>query len=784
MPTGAGAAKPGRAPGREPTTECAPGNAEPNGVSRDEASLGQLEAVHRLSAATVAATTLECICQAALDTLISSLPVQRAAVLLYDSEGVMRFKAWRGLSDDYRRAAEGHSPWTRDEPAPRSLAVPDAAGEESLGALREVVLSEGIGALAFIPLLYGNRLLGKFMLYCDRPHDFSAGELALAETIAGHIAFALEKRRLEDELRLSADTLSATLNAVGEGITVQAPDGTLLLANQAAAAMLGFSSVAGLLAAGVAEVAARFQLLDENGEPLPPDRLPGRAALRGHEPPEVLVRWRVAATEAQYFSLVRAHPVRDEAGAVRFAVNVFRDVTERQLALEALRASEARLAFLASASRRLLATPLDPRGVLEQAVDLVVPELADAGVASGMDEDGRLERIAVGHRGPDDAELVSSLERCGDLTVDLSALGALREGRSVLLSEIAPEMVAAVGSDADHGEALGRLGIRSAMLVPLRTRQRTVGVLTLAGGAGRPPYGEADVALAEELAGRVASTLENARAFAREHAAAETLARALLPGRLPEIPGLQLAARYQAAGDVGGDFYDCFPIGVGSWMLVVGDVCGRGIQAASMTGLTRHTIRAAALHASSPAAVLADLNRLLLDAAEEEMAAWLSKDRSEPSFCTVCLAVVTPQEGGARGIVATAGHPLPLLLRRGGAVGEIGRPGSLLGVVADVEASEEPFELGPGDALVLFTDGISERRHSSRFFDEDLPSVLAKAAGAPAPDLAYIVEEAAVAFATAAPDDDMAVLVLSVPTVDDTTAPDASGPALVAGTQR
>ena len=126
--------------------------------------------------------------------------------------------------------------------------------------------------------------------------------------------------------------------------------------------------------------------------------------------------------------------------------------------------------------------------------------------------------------------------------------------------------------------------------------------------------------MAEELANRVAATVDNARSYAAEHATAETLARALLPGRLPDIAGLELAARYRAAGQVGGDFYDCFPVGDGTWMLVVGDVCGRGIAAAAMTGLTRHTIRAAALHATSPAAVLADLNRLLLPAADEQMA--------------------------------------------------------------------------------------------------------------------------------------------------------------------
>lgn len=197
-----------------------------------------------------------------------------------------------------------------------------------------------------------------------------------------------------------------------------------------------------------------------------------------------------------------------------------------------------------------------------------------------------------------------------------------------------------------------------------------------------------------------------------------------------------MAVRYRAAGHVGGDFYDCFPVDGGAWMLVVGDVCGRGIQAASMTGLTRHTIRAAALHASSPAAVLADLNRLLLDAAGEEMGAWLSKDQGEPSFCTVCLASVTPRAAGAHVVVSAAGHPLPFVVRKAGALAEVGRPGSLLGVVEDLEVSEESCELAPGDALVLFTDGITERRRDELLFEEELAATLRAAAGSEARQLA------------------------------------------------
>lgn len=731
-------------------------------VTRD--SVAHLEAVHRLSAAVVAATTVDLIYQAALDALVESLSADRAAVLLYGADGVLRFKASRGLSEGYRAAAEGHSPWSRDAVAPEPIVLADVAEDDGLGALRDAILGEGIRSLAFIPLLYGDRLLGKFMLSFDAPHRYVPEELAVAETVAAQIAFALEHSRLEAELRLSADQLRATLNAVSDGITVHAPDGTVLLANEAGASMMGFASVAELLGASLDDIARRFDLFDEEGRPLALTGLPGGAARRGEERPEILLRSRARDTGIERFALVRARPVRDPAGNVQFAVSVFRDVTDRQRAVEALRASEARLAFLAGASRRLLRSSLEPRRVLEVAAGLVVPELADYCIVREITDAGRLERVVSRHADDALADVVARLLAYGDPLLDGSVRTELEAGRSIRVADVTPEMLDQVAADAGQRELLDAVGVRSVLLVPLRAAGRTIGTLTLGAGPGRPPYTEADLALAEEFGARVAATVANARSFAHERATAEALARSLLPARLPQIPGLEIAGRYRASGDVGGDFYDCFPTGDGRWMVVVGDVCGRGIAAAGMTGLTRHTIRAAALHAPSPAAVLADLNRLLIDAAEDHVAAWTSPDLDgAPSFCTVCVAEVSPTPEGARVLVSSGGHPLPLVLRGDGRIEEVGQPGSLVGVLDEFEVGEESVDLGPGDALVLFTDGITERRRAGHQFEEELPAVLRSAAGRPAAELARHLEDAAVLFASTVPDDDIAVVVLSVP---------------------
>ena len=167
---------------------------------------------------------------------------------------------------------------------------------------------------------------------------------------------------------------------------------------------------------------------------------------------------------------------------------------------------------------------------------------------------------------------------------------------------------------------------------------------------------------------------------------ARTLQGSLLPRELPEIPGVELAARYLAAGEgneVGGDFYDCFETGAGDWALVIGDVCGKGAEAAALTALARYTVRAAALQTRSPSAVLAQLNAALL------------RDRHDYRFCTVLYASLTPHEAGVSACLTAGGHPLPLVLRAGGAVETAGTPGSLLGIVDPPELAEHRLELAP-----------------------------------------------------------------------------------------
>ena len=408
---------------------------------------------------------------------------------------------------------------------------------------------------------------------------------------------------------------------------------------------------------------------------------------------------------------------------------------EREARLAAERAQE-RLSFLAEASSALASSVLDLDTTLAQVVELAVPRLADGCAIHLVDERGRSRAVAVAHMDP---AKVDRLRRLAGGETDPAG-----------------------DDDAERWRMA---------TFPLRSQGRNVGVLTLSAGAERM-IDHADVQLAEQLAVRAATAIENARLFAERSRVARSLQSSLLPPSLPTIPGLELGARYAPAGegvDVGGDFYDAFALGGGRWLLVVGDVRGKGVDAAAVTGLARHSIRSIALYEPGPSAVLSHLNRVLLAAEADRVAALQSCEETpweltEPRFCTVAAALIEPGRSGASVVVCSGGHPLPLIGRADGTVEVAGRAGSLLGASADIELHDVKVELGPGDSLVCFTDGIVERHQGRQFFDErGIATAVADAVGSDAATLAARIEQAARSLFDDNPHDDMAVLVARVP---------------------
>jgi serine phosphatase RsbU (regulator of sigma subunit) len=290
------------------------------------------------------------------------------------------------------------------------------------------------------------------------------------------------------------------------------------------------------------------------------------------------------------------------------------------------------------------------------------------------------------------------------------------------------------------------------LAVELRTGGRAFGELAVRDDAGRA-YTRRDEAVLAQLGQLASVAIANRQAYLREHHIAQILQRSLLPASLPSVPGLVAAVRFIAAGEgieVGGDFYDFFPARAGAAAAIIGDVCGKGPEAASVTALARHTLRAAAAYETRPSAVLALLHRALRDA------------RSDGRFCTVAYCDLEQiDEHRTRLTLACGGHPLPLVIRASGQVEPVGALGTLLGADIQPVLTDVSVELAPGELVVLYTDGVTEVRAGRRevFGFHDLTRVLEGCAGL-APDLvAQRVQAAVLEAADGPPRDDIAILV-------------------------
>ncbi|WP_107460744.1 SpoIIE family protein phosphatase [Streptomyces sp. MA5143a] len=293
------------------------------------------------------------------------------------------------------------------------------------------------------------------------------------------------------------------------------------------------------------------------------------------------------------------------------------------------------------------------------------------------------------------------------------------------------------------------------VVLPLVARNRVIGMLTL----GKPTdehFRQEILELAEDLSRRAALALDNARLYSERMAISQSLQRSLLPPELPDIEGVEVEVIYRAAGEgneVGGDFYDLFPIRDGAYGFAIGDVCGTGPEAAAVTGLARHALRLLAREGYGGPAVLERLNSAIID------------EGARSRFLTLLYGELWPQEDGSAVLkVVCAGHPLPLRLRQDGTVEPAAEPQPLLGVMEDLELYEQTVTLDPGDVLLCVTDGVTERREGTRMLGDDgLTEVLTTCTGLTAGAVAARVMRAVERFASDAPSDDMAILAMRVP---------------------
>jgi serine phosphatase RsbU (regulator of sigma subunit)/ketosteroid isomerase-like protein len=402
---------------------------------------------------------------------------------------------------------------------------------------------------------------------------------------------------------------------------------------------------------------------------------------------------------------------------------------------------------------------------LDAIVGIVVPELGDI-CAIDVIEGDQVRRAALHADGPDAAMIVERLKARGPRLQAQIASDASRERQEPRRFELrSDEDLREFAADDEDFEFLRSLGVCSGVTVELRARGRPTGMLTISVGHSGRRFGASDIRFVTILAGRVAMALDNAGLFSdlerseRERAEiAETLQRGLLPPPLPHIPGWSVAATYRPAGaenEIGGDFYDAFRI-AGGWMVVVGDVTGRGAKAAAVTAHARYTLRTAAALTGDPVVALRTLNRELLA-------------RSGTALCSVAAMAVS-EDPSEPVQLAVAGHPPPLLVD-GDSIAEATKPAPVLGAFPNETWVLEGTSVASDQQLVVVTDGVTEALGADGRFGEE--RLRAQLGGVTSPALAtQLIEMALNEFAGGTLEDDVAIVAIAPASADVQPAPE------------
>jgi PAS domain S-box-containing protein len=622
---------------------------------------------------------------------------------------------------------------------PAELIEAGAVDEEHLALIRAL----GMTSALVVSLRARGRVLGAITLVRtgDRPR-FTERDVAFVGEVAGRAALAVDNARLYGEAREQRDLYEALLRAQSElGEAFVLVEGERIVYLNAATEALTGRTAEELLA-----LPSLLELLPRELRRAASVRLAGGRA--GREPADPFRTEVLHADGSRVAIEATGRPLgADGPQPHRRLVIIARDITERvtherelqrvlqveQAARRASEAAHARVRLLADASA-LLERSLSNDEPLQQVAELLVARIADACALDIVGLDGRLRRAGAETRAA--------------------------HARERLLAQAADPRVASVHAsgqatfaDAERDDAgLGR----SAALVPLIARGRSVGVLTLGWHAAQRRPTREEWSLIEALAQRIALAVDGAMQYRERAHVAQTLQASLLPASLPRIPGAFVAAEYLAAGEgaeVGGDFYDAFALDDDerAWALVIGDVLGKGAEAAAVTALARYTLRAVASRSTSPASTLATLNAELL------------RQMADRRFITAVLAHLTPRADGTAGLtVASAGHLPPIVVRAGGGAETLACRGTLLGVESGARSGDLTTDLAPGDALVLYTDGVTEARRDRPLRSEALADALAAVAPDGAGAIAREVVRLAQRRATGPLPDDLAVLVVAL----------------------
>ncbi|WP_330177013.1 serine/threonine-protein phosphatase [Streptomyces sp. NBC_01498] len=454
-----------------------------------------------------------------------------------------------------------------------------------------------------------------------------------------------------------------------------------------------------------------------------------------------------------------AHPTREETGEVMWWLV---DDTDRLLAHRALRVERARTAFLGEASNALLSS-LNLDRCTETTAALAAGHLADAAVVVAPPTGRGMPAVSCTRGG---APVRLHLHAVPDQVPGLPE--ALQGFPPVPSRWIDPATAPAWLVP----EGFGPVG--SIVVTPLPGHGVPAGALVMLRRAGAPAFSEGEEVFARLFAARAGAALSAARLYAEQSSITETLMRELLPPVLHEVSGVEFAGAYRASAEserVGGDFYDVHPAPAAAEdresLVVLGDVCGKGLEAAVLTGKIRNTLHALLPMADDHQRVISLLNGALLNS-------------HHTRFATLVLASAVRRAGKVRLRLTSAGHPAPLIVRGDGQVEEAGTRGTLVGALPEAQAVTVETSLAPGETCVLFTDGITEARGGplggDLYGEERLHSALSQCAGMPAEAVVEHVQMLAAQWVRGGGHDDMAVVAITAPRNNHLSAVGGRGP--------
>lgn len=567
---------------------------------------------------------------------------------------------------------------------------------------------------------------------------------AFVADISGRRQTEEQRDRLVEELRValgeSERRFETVVGSFSDPVTIRDRNDRIVYANRAALQTLGFDSTEELRATPPDNIMADYVVTGDDGRPVAMEDIPSVRILRGRPAEPLLIRTIHRQTGGLRWQLLKAAPLLGADGEIEATITVIEDVTEQKRA-------ERQSGFLAQVSAAL-ASSLDYEQTLRNVAELAVPDVVDWCAVDLRDEEGDRRPVAVAHSDPEQLKLAEELRNYEQIRLNPNeGIGLVfRTGRPVLYPRILDEMLVRLAADERHLELLREVGMRSVAVVPMAVGNRILGAMTLVNAESGRVLDDSDLELAEQVGHRAAVAIENARLYSERSSIAHTLQQSLLPEQLPQIPGFELASVYIPAfesTEVGGDFYDVWEVDDG-WMLMIGDVTGKGIEAAALTSLVRHTMRAASEFESSPAKLLARADSIL-------------KKQRTRSICTaLCMRLFDD-----RALLAAGGHPLPLHVNSRG-VGRVGEHGPLLGGFTDVSWEDTTVDLEPDSILVAYTDGVTDAigADGSRYGLQRLCDTLARFRGRSATAVIEGLTVALGEFQIGAHADDTAALVL------------------------